>query len=54
MILLPRQFDDGRPVPDELLADVLLELELRQFGVGTSRTGAIRFRPSKKALEMFA
>jgi hypothetical protein len=30
-VLLPLQFDDGQPVPDDLVADTLLELEQR-FG----------------------
>ena len=30
-ILLPLRFNDGQPVPDELIADTLLELE-EQFG----------------------
>jgi hypothetical protein len=27
-ILLPQRFNDGRPVPDELIADTLLEFEV--------------------------
>src|SRR6266849_1249156 len=30
-ILLPRRFNDGQPVPDELLADTLIELRMK-FG----------------------
>ena len=30
-MLLPLRFNDGQPVPDELIADTLLELEER-FG----------------------
>jgi hypothetical protein len=30
-ILLPLRFNDGQPVPDDLIADALLELEKR-FG----------------------
>jgi hypothetical protein len=33
-ILLPLRFNDGQPVPDELVADTLLELE-QQFGAGS-------------------
>lgn len=40
-ILLPRRFNDGRPVPDELIADTLLELEER-FGAVSSETQIIR------------
>jgi hypothetical protein len=40
-ILLPRQFNDQQPVPDELLADTLLELR-RKFGVVSSETQIIR------------
>ena len=39
-ILLPRRFNDGQPVPDELIADTLLELEER-FGAVSSETQAI-------------
>ena len=35
-ILLPRRFNDGQPVPDELIADVLLELEERTFHLNLS------------------
>ena len=40
-ILLPRRFNDGRTVPDELIADTLLELEER-FGAVSSETQSIR------------
>ena len=40
-ILLPRRFNDGRPVPEELVAETLLELE-SQFGAVTCETQAIR------------
>ena len=40
-ILLPRRFNDGQPVPDELIADTLIELEER-FGAVSSETQAIR------------
>lgn len=40
-ILLPRRFDDGEPVPDELIADTLLELE-QQFGAVSCETQTIR------------
>jgi len=31
-MLVPLQFNDGRAVPDELIADTLLELEERFWG----------------------
>ena len=40
-ILLPRRHNDGEPVPDKLIADVLLELEGR-FGAVSSETQIIR------------
>jgi hypothetical protein len=40
-ILLPRQFNDEQPVPDELVADTLLDLR-RQFGAVSSETQIIR------------
>lgn len=40
-ILLPRRFNDGQSVPDELIADSLLELEER-FGAVSSETQTIR------------
>ena len=40
-ILLPLRFNDGQPVPDELVADTLLELEQR-FGAVSSETQTIR------------
>ena len=40
-ILLPRRFNDGQPVPDELIADTLLELEER-FGAVSCETQTIR------------
>ena len=38
--LLPQRFNDGQPVPEELLADTLLELR-RQFGAVSSETQII-------------
>jgi hypothetical protein len=38
---LPRRFNDGEPVPDELIADALLELEER-FGAVSCETQTIR------------
>jgi hypothetical protein len=40
-ILLPRRFNDGRPVPDGLIAGVLLELRER-FGAVSCETQTIR------------
>ncbi len=40
-ILLPRRFNDGQPVPDELIADALLKLEER-FGAVSCETQTIR------------
>ena len=40
-ILLPQRFNDGKPVPDELLADTLLDLRQR-FGAVASETQIIR------------
>jgi hypothetical protein len=40
-ILLPLRFNDGQPVPDDLVADTLLELEQR-FGAVSSETQTIR------------
>lgn len=40
-ILLPLRFNDGRPVPDELIADTLLELRNR-FGAVSCETQTIR------------
>ncbi len=40
-ILLPLRFHDGQPVPDDLVADTLLELEQR-FGAVSSETQTIR------------
>jgi hypothetical protein len=39
-ILLPRRFNDGEPVPDDLIADTLLELEER-FGAVSSESQII-------------
>lgn len=36
-ILLPRQFNDGTNVPDELIAETLFELR-NQFGAVSSET----------------
>ncbi len=40
-ILLPRRFNDGQPVPEELLADTVLELRER-FGTMSHETQVIR------------
>jgi hypothetical protein len=40
-ILLPLRFNDGQPVPDDLVADTLLELEQR-FGAVSAETQTIR------------
>src|SRR5438067_10816217 len=40
-VLLPRQFNDGQPVPDELFAATLLELR-EHFGAVSSETQIIR------------
>lgn len=40
-ILLPRQYNDGQPIPDELLADTVLELR-HQFGSVSTETQIIR------------
>lgn len=40
-ILLPLRFNDGQPVPAELVADTLLELEQR-FGAVSSETQTIQ------------
>ena len=40
-ILLPLRFNDGQPVPDDLVADTLLELE-QKFGAVSSETQIIR------------
>ena len=40
-ILLPLRFNDARPVPDELIADTLLELR-EQFGSVSCETQTIR------------
>ena len=40
-ILLPRRFNDGQPVSDELIADTLLELE-EHFGAVSCETQIIR------------
>ena len=39
-ILLPRRFNDGQPVPDELTGETLLQLE-QQFGAVSSETQTI-------------
>lgn len=39
-ILLPRQFNDGRPVPEELFADTMLDLR-QQFGAASCETQTI-------------
>jgi len=40
-IPLPLRFNDGQPIPDDLVADTLLELEQR-FGAVSSGTQTIR------------
>lgn len=40
-ILLPRKFNDGQPIPDDLIVDTIMELE-EQFGAVSSETQAIR------------
>jgi hypothetical protein len=40
-VLLPLRFNDGSPVPDEVVANTLLELEER-FGAVSCETQAIR------------
>ena len=40
-ILLPLRFNDGQPVPGELIADTLLDLEQR-FGAVSSESQTIR------------
>lgn len=40
-VLLPLRFNDGRPVPDELIGETLLELRQR-FGAVSSETQIIR------------
>jgi hypothetical protein len=40
-ILLPRRFNDGRPIPEDLIAETLLELEER-FGAVSCETQTIR------------
>ena len=39
-ILLPSQFNDGRPIPQDLIADTLSELE-QEFGAVSCETQAI-------------
>src|SRR5207247_2592036 len=40
-ILLPLRFNDGQPVPDDLIAEILLELR-EQFGAVSCQTQTIR------------
>ena len=40
-VLLPLRFNDGQPVPDDLVADTLIELEER-FGAVSCETQTIR------------
>lgn len=40
-VLLPLRFKDGRPIPDELVGETLLELR-RRFGAVSSESQAIR------------
>ena len=42
-MLLPLRFNDGNPVPDELIADTLIELEQR-FGAVSAETQVIHGR----------
>ena len=42
-MLLPLRFNDGQPVPNEVIADTLLELEQR-FGAVSSETQIIQGR----------
>jgi hypothetical protein len=42
-VLLPLRFNDGTPVPDEAIADTLLEFE-EQFGAVSCETQTIRGR----------
>lgn len=42
-ILLPLRFNDGEPVPDDLIAETLLELE-QEFGSVSSESQIIRGR----------
>jgi hypothetical protein len=42
-MLLPLRFNDGQPVPEDLIADTLLELEQR-FGAISSETQTIHGR----------
>ena len=42
-VLLPRRFNDGQPVPDELIANVLVELE-EQFGAVSCESQTIHGR----------
>ena len=40
-VLLPLRFNDGSPVPDDLIIDTLIELEQR-FGAASCETAPIR------------
>jgi hypothetical protein len=40
-VLLPLRFNDGQPVPDDVVAETLLELE-QHFGAVSSETQTIR------------
>src|SRR5262245_14644261 len=40
-LLLPLRFNDGQPVPDDLIAETLIELET-QFGAVSCETQTIR------------
>lgn len=42
-LLLPLRFNDGRPVPDEIVADALIELEQR-YGAVSCETQTIQGR----------
>ncbi len=47
-LLLPLRFNDGSPVPDDLIADALVELRHR-FGAVSSETQRIRIpSPSRQ------
>jgi hypothetical protein len=49
-ILIPSRFNGGTPIPDELLAETLLELE-EEFGAVSCETQVIRglWRQEKKS-----
>lgn len=51
-ILLPLQFNDGLPVPDELVGDTIIELRQR-FGAVSAETQTIRgiWQPRATSIE---